>query len=112
MKSFDLKNHRKELRELMNEAPIGTKRIYVLDSTGEVDKILDFPEAEDVYKYFWAELHSVPVVIIIKLKKMKRVHIRVSEYEAVYNLKKAGFIQESFRTVTSVTKSGHYSRLQ
>ncbi len=112
MQSFNLKNYDSELRELLGKSPMGTKRIYVLDSSGEVDKVLDFKEAQELFDYLWDELQTVPIIYVVKIKHIYRVELRSKGFSALYEMKDGKISLLDYQTVTSVSKSGLYSRLQ
>ncbi|MBX2986717.1 MAG: hypothetical protein KF802_02370 [Bdellovibrionaceae bacterium] len=112
MKSFNLKNCDRELRDLLEKSPMGTKRIYVLDSSGEVDKVLDFEEPQKLFDFVWDSLHSVPLVYVVKIKHIYRVVMRVNEFSVEYEMKRDGtIVLNDYQSLCSVTKSGWYSKL-
>lgn len=112
MKSLNLANYQAELKDLLEKAPMETKRIYILDSSGEVDKVLDFPEVQTLFDYIWEELQTVPVVYVVKTKKIGRVELRSKDLSALYEIQNGEIILKEFHSHTSVSKSGHYLRLQ
>lgn len=107
-----LENHQDELKNLLEKAPMETKRIYVLDSSGEVDKILDFPEVQDLFDFLWAELHTVPLIYVVKTKKIGRVELRSKNLGVLYELQNGKIVLKEYHSLTSVSKSGDYKRLQ
>jgi hypothetical protein len=112
MKSINLDSYQAELKDLLEKAPMETKRIYVLDSSGEVDKVLDFKEVQELFDYLWAELQTVPLVYVVKTKKIGRVELRANKLSALYELQNGKIVMREFNSGTSVSKSGLYSRLQ
>lgn len=112
MKSFNLKNHQVELRDLLEKSPMDTKRIYVLDSSGEVDKVMDFKEVQELFDYLWDNLGAVPLVYVVKVKHIYRVEMRVKEFSVLYEMENDGKIAlKDYQSLTAVSKSGLYSRL-
>lgn len=111
MKQFDLKNHAEELPKLLAELPLGSLKIYVIDATGEVDEELDFKDPVNLFDYLWENLHPVPVIYVVKEKKVKRIGYRGLNIWVEYEERNGEIVLIDYETKTSVSQMGNYKIL-